>query len=112
MVYKKKKGVDPQLSKFMGLAGKIGGASKSDAKIAACRKNAKKTTGRPEQWTFEKGTRGFLGVHNVHRVIIPDEVADNPDLYKDQYFRVRWKGKNVSVKLAGVEKDGIHVRRY
>jgi hypothetical protein len=45
-------------------------------------------------------------------VIIPDEVVDNPDLYKDQYFRVRWKGKNVSVKLAGVEKDGIHVRRY
>ena len=117
--YKKKKGIPKAVSEVMAEMGRIGGSRKSAKQLAAWKKNASFSDGRPRLYHYVKKTKAVIGTLDPKRCIIPDEVVDHPDKYKTKSFPAYWSNKpgglvkenRINVALLYIEDDVIHVQR-
>jgi hypothetical protein len=93
------------------LMGILGGSSKSEAKVAASRLNAK-MGGAPKKYKYEKNYKAELVVRgNKMPCIIPDSVGDNLKAFKDKTFAAYHEGKRYNVRVTSHGKDGILLKR-
>lgn len=110
MVYKKKEGVEKDVSDAAAVMGRIGGSVMSPRKLKAVRRNAQ-FGGRPKKYTFENGVRARLGTRFDRECVIPDDVAKHPKKYKNKTFPAQWDDQRINVKIISISSEGVHVKR-
>ena len=113
MVYKKKKGVDPEISKAMGELGRIGGATVTAVKKKAWKLRNTENMGKQPKYSYERKAKatGVIATGERRVYLIPDEVADKPNAYKRRSFQGFWKDKRRYLTVVSVEDGVITVKQ-